>query len=165
MIHLATLTQEERVALWAWCRTQSLEVVTHSSYVRGRTERWFRLGSNLQSLPKGRAKIVHLPDVEDALVLRIGDTFLPSWNSLLLCGGNTSIEWHRDHGHFLNEAVSCNLGRGVIQEDLPNGVLRTELVDGVIYALDVSRPHLVTQTSTERYSLTYRTIATRYLPG
>lgn len=73
-----------------WVEQQPLAEVTKSSYVNGRREVWYRRGSNLQSIPCGRAAVFDAPEPTERLA-RFGETYLPGWHSLLVCGGLTTI--------------------------------------------------------------------------
>lgn len=152
----------KRDLLWQWCRSLDLKPVTHSRYVNGRLEKWFCHSSNLQSVACGRAAIHREPPVP-LFVADIGDTYLPTWNSVLVCGGNTSILWHRDHSHFAPRAVMVNLGTCMFGEHTGTAEEEKDLVDGDVIDLDISVTHRARQTSTERFSITFRTIHPKYM--
>jgi hypothetical protein len=167
---LATLGAAEGKQMWDYCRALPLETTTHSSYAPNRKEVWRRLGSNLQSVTHGRAKVFRYPAAPDFLE-SIGSKHLPGWNSILICGGPTSISWHRDHSHFHGPAVMINLGTAVYREmknrhakDVrdPAGVTEATLLDGQVVLIDTKMLHSSQQMSTERFNLTFRTIKEEY---
>lgn len=158
-----------------WCRKQPLAETTYSSYVKGRLEKWYRMASNLQSIRFGKAQVYKVPNAPDWLNA-CGDKYLPSWNSLLVCGGPTSITWHRDHGHFEGPAVMINLGEATYTEAMRHADIKRlaegsiasafekrELKDGMIVLIDTKLPHMAVQTSKERFNLTFRTIKPEFL--
>jgi hypothetical protein len=155
-----------------WCRRQPLGEVTKSSYVKGRLEKWYRMGSNLQSIHLlGRARVFQCEEAP-LVVNYFGDLHLKGWNSLLVCGGPTTITWHRDHGHFFGPAVMINLGEATYHESDRNADINTptaikfqnyHLEDGMVVWIDTKMPHASTQISAERFNLTFRTIKPEYL--
>lgn len=161
----------------SWIKDQPLAEVTKSSYVNGRIEAWYALGSNLRSISAGTAQIFQAHKPWQRLV-DFGNRLLPGWNSILVCGGKTSIGWHRDHGHFESDAVMLNLGDAAFYElprnydiakaNSPEGQaeqVRTDLSMGMVLKLDIKQPHKSEQTSSERYHITWRIIKPVHMPG
>lgn len=106
---LGKISGDNLVAAHEIARSIELTQEVHSYYAPNRIEKWFRYASNLQSIPKGRARIERYSEAHPRLT-KLGDRLCPNWHSLLVCGGHlpetsTSIQWHRDHGHFVAEAV------------------------------------------------------------
>ncbi len=141
----------------------------HSTYAPKRVESWFRLGSNLQSLPAEKALIFPAPP--HGRVTSLGDRLFPHWHSLLVCGGNqpdtsTTISWHRDHGHFHGLSLMLNLGEAIYKEQPRNSnlVMEARLTDGLIVLIDTKLLHSAEQLSTTRYNFTFRKIKQQYLP-
>jgi hypothetical protein len=169
---LTTLTLEDTAAFTAWCKEQNLEHTTGSTYVNGRVEKWFVNGSNLQSIASGRGRIFPAESLP-ASIAAVGNRFLRGWNSVLVCGGKTTISWHRDHGHFHGPAVMINLGEALYEEaarnaDMKNltGVTGLKLLNGNVVWIDTKNPHRATQLSAERFNITFRTIKPEFLvPG
>lgn len=154
-----------------WCRKQKLAETTYSSYVKGRLEKWYRMGSNLQSIKLGYAKVFKCTDAP-GWITACGDKYLPGWNSLLVCGGPTTIDWHRDHGHFFGPAVMINLGEAKYSEAERHAAISAgsspraqshDLKDGMIVLIDTKLPHKSEQVSPERFNLTFRTIRPEFL--
>lgn len=161
---IGQLSKGARDWLRDWARQQPLAEVTHSGYVRGRLEAWYRLGSNLQSVHCGRASITAAPEPPERLA-DFGERNLPGWRSLLVCGGPTAISWHRDHSHFEAEAVMINLGDAVFRERDSNVEEGLILSDGDVVRLDIKVLHMAEQKSTERFNFCFRRIKTEYLPS
>ena len=161
---IGLLPQEGRDWLRSWVREQPLAEVTHSGYVRGRLEAWYRLGSNLQSVYCGRGAVFAAPEPPERLT-SFGDRVLPGWHSLLVCGGPTAISWHRDHPHFEAEAVMINLGDAVFRER--DGNIEEGLVfgDGDVVRLDIKVLHMAEQKSAERFNFCFRRVKAEYLPS
>lgn len=170
------LSQDNLKLIREWCQKQPLELMTKSSYVKGRLEKWYRYASNLQSIT-GRGEVFYAGEPKDDLAYDIicafGNVLLPGWNSLLVCGGPTSIGWHRDHGHFMGPAVMINLGEALYSElprhsDIKQANLLTSkgrlLKDGEIVEIDTKMPHQSVQQSKERFNLTFRTIKFEFMP-
>ncbi len=151
-------------------RSLELSREVHSAYAATRLEKWYRFGSNLQSIPAGRGRIFQCQEPHNRLVA-LGERIYPGWHSLLVCGGvlpesSTSITPHRDHGHFVADAVMLNLGEAVYREQPERGNNRTvehKLTDGLIVRINTKLIHSAQQTSTERYNFTYRKIKAEYL--
>lgn len=77
----------------------------------------------------------------------------------LVCGGDTSIRPHRDHGHFAAEALTINLGEAVYYEWSGCVTEPMLLRDGDVVLLDVKTTHSARQTSPERFNITFRRLA------
>jgi hypothetical protein len=169
MMLLEKLSEQLKDRMIEWCNQQPLKEETGSTYVKGRLEKWYRFGSNLQSVRSGRDRVFACPDVPD-FIAEIGNRYLPSWNSVLVCGGPTSIHWHRDHGHFLGPAVMINLGlakyewadRGADVNAL-TGMKSAELQSGDVVRIDTKCPHRSTQISAARFNITFRTIKAEFM--
>lgn len=159
---IGTISQDAREWLRAWARQQPLDEVTKSSYVSGRREAWYRLGSNLQSLAAGRAKLFAAPEPPQRLI-DFGDRLLPGWHSLLVCGGKTTITPHRDHSHFEAEAVMINLGGAVYAEHVGATSESISLCDGDVVRLDIKVTHSARQLSDERFNFTFRRVKPEFL--
>lgn len=159
---IGRLPVNAREWLRCWAAAQPLEEVTKSSYVRGRSEAWYRLGSNLQSIPCGRAALFTAPEPPERLAT-FGERHLPGWHSLLVCSGATSITPHRDHGHFCNEAVMINLGEAVFTEHAGMAAESLPLRDGDVVQLDIKVTHSAQQTSSERYNFCFRRVKREFL--
>ena len=159
---LGQINPEARAWLLAWIKQEPLAEVTKSSYVHGRLEKWYRRGSNLQSLARGHAQLFKCPDPPDRLI-QFGDRSLPGWHSLLVCGGPTSIHWHRDHGHFERQAVMINLGRAVYRELDKEVVESLTLEDGDVVELDIKVIHVADQLSPVRFNFCFRRIKPEFL--
>lgn len=166
---LTTLTGAQLEQFRAWCRSLDLKEVTKSGYVKGRKEKWFTHGSNLQSPTKGGA--IFAADAAPDFIKEIGDKYYKGWNSILVCGNPTSIKWHRDHGHFEANAVMINLGTAKYEEmtyrhaKIGDGseIKTTDLKDGQIVMINTKLLHQSTQTSDERFNITFRRIKDEYL--
>ena len=101
----------------------------------------------------------------DNRIQALGDRLLPGWQSLLVCGGDTTIHWHRDHGHFAGLAVLVNLGEACYMErDYEQGELKYDLTDGMVVRINTKLLHQAVPRSTPRYSLTFRHIKPAFLP-
>lgn len=139
----------------------------HSGYAPNRVEAWYRYSSNLQSIANGRGKITLNPEPHERLV-KLGDRYLPNWHSLLVCGGDTTINWHRDHGHFAAHALMLNLGDAYYYEQ-PNRnsdeVVRHHLSDGLVVLIDTKLLHRAEQLSSVRYNFTFRRIKPQFIPA
>lgn len=160
---LGKLSGEELEYIRTWCRSLKLLPITKSSYVGGRVEKWFNIGSNLQNIRLGRAKITVNEIVPD-FISQWGTRFLSGWNSVLVCGGATSINWHRDHGHFEAPAVMINLGSALYTEQVyGEGEKSQHLTDGTIVKINTKLLHKSEQQSTERFHITFRTIKEQFL--
>jgi hypothetical protein len=147
-------------------RTAPLAEITGSSYVKGRLEAWYERGSNLQSIPAGRARIFTATPAWDRL-RNLGNLYLPGWHSMLVCGGQTSIDWHRDHGHFEGDGLMLNLGEAEFwtQSD-PRDVStqqRILLTDGMVVRIQIKVLHRSVQRSPERFHVTWRKIRPAFL--
>lgn len=161
---IGRLPVDAREWLRNWVTKQPHKEVTKSSYVRGRTEGWYRLGSNLQSIPCGRAALFAAPEPPERLAA-FGDRHVPGWHSLLVCGGTTSITPHCDHGHFCNEAVMINLGEAVFVEHVGTASESLTLRDGDVVRLDIKVTHSAQQTSSERFNFCFRQVKREFLGG
>jgi hypothetical protein len=95
----------------------------------------------------------------------LGDRLLPGWHSLLVCGGDTTIHWHRDHGHFEGIAVMVNLGEAFyLERDYEQGELQHHLTDGLVIRINTKLLHKAVPISAPRYNLTFRHIKPEFLP-
>lgn len=159
---IGRINAEARSWLLAWVKQEPLDEVTKSRYVNGRLEKWYRTGSNLQSLARGHARLFSCPEPPERLI-KFGDQNLPGWHSLLVCGGPTSIHWHRDHGHFERIAVMINLGRAVYRELDKEVIESVTLEDGDVVELDIKITHAADQLSNERFNFCFRRIKPEFL--
>jgi hypothetical protein len=141
--------------------------VVKSSYAPLRLERWYGYASNLQSIKEGRADVnwvENFPDWLDELRLK----YFPESNSALICKGNrpdseTSIDWHRDHGTFESKVTMINFGYAVLYvQDYKTGTEVYTLKDGQVVDFDSKLLHKSTQTSDERYIITFRKVKTEF---
>ncbi len=150
--------------LYAWVENQELTKAVHSSYAPDRLEKWWRMGSNLQSISAGRAQIFSAPE-PPLLITRLGDRLLPGWHSILVCGGDTTINWHRDHGHFEAIAVMINLGKAWYKEQ-PLRNLNTEnnifLGNGDVIEINTKLLHSAMPLN-QRFNITFRKIKPQFL--
>lgn len=100
-------------------------------------------------------------------IAAIGEKHIPGWNSCLVCGGLTNIDWHRDHGHFTDPAVMINLGDALYEEmpdpKMPNQKNSYNIKDGQILLLNTKLLHKATQVSDVRFNITFRIIRTEFL--
>jgi hypothetical protein len=138
-----------------------------SSYAPLRLEKWYGYGSNLQSIKDGRVEVgwtENFPDWIDELRVK----YFPEANSALICKGQrpdseTSIDWHRDHGTFENHVVMINFGYAVFYiQDYYNGTEVITLKDGHVVEFDSKLLHKSTQSSDERYIITFRRVKTEF---
>ncbi len=159
---VGTLSVEARTYLRDWVRQEPLDEVTKSSYVSGRKEKWYRLGSNLQCIQTGRDKLFAATEPPQRLI-DFGDRLLLGWHSLLVCGGKTTITAHRDHGHFEAEAVMINLGGAVYAEHIGAASESISLCDGDVVRLDIKVTHSSRQLSDERFNFTFRRVKPEFL--
>jgi hypothetical protein len=89
---------------------------------------------------------------------------MPTWNSILVCKGhlpesNTSIAWHRDHGHFHGPAVMINFGKSEYsQKHYELGLQSMELNNGDIVSINTKLLHQSYQRSKLRYNITFREV-------
>ncbi|MGG6294161.1 hypothetical protein ACQ4M4_07045 [Leptolyngbya sp. AN02str] len=150
--------------LWQWVEDVPLsETALRSRYAPNRRVKCFGIASNLQSIAKGRAKLVQAADPGDR-IRALGDRLLPGWHSLLVCGGDTTIHWHRDHGHFVGTAVMVNLGEAVYYErDYELGEQRHTLTDGMVIRMNTKLLHKAVPISTPRYNLTFRHLKPEFI--
>lgn len=162
--HLAT---DDRTFLEEWCREQHLARVAQSRLAPKRVEKWFGLASNLAYIHTGQAQVYVATSFEviPSILKQMGDLLLPGWNSILVCGGDTTIRLHKDHPHFQATALSINLGVAEYEEVKPQPLGRqlSTLLPGQVLELDISIPHRATQTSESRYNVTFRTIKGSFL--
>jgi hypothetical protein len=139
-------------------------IAIRSRYAPNRLVKCFGIASNLQSIAKGRAKLVQAADPGD-LIRALGDRLLPGWHSLLVCGGDTTIHWHRDHGHFQGTAVMVNLGEAFyFERDYELGELQHHLTDGLVIQINTKLLHKAVPISVPRYNLTFRHLKPEFLP-
>lgn len=153
------------VELWDWVESLTLSpTAIRSRYAPNRRVKCFGIASNLQSIARGRAKLTHVEQPAPR-IQTLGDRLLPGWHSLLVCGGDTTIHWHRDHGHFEGMAVMVNLGEAIYREKDPvQGELNHHLTDGMVIRIDTKRLHCATPLSTPRYNLTFRHLKPEFIP-
>lgn len=151
-------------ALWDWVTTLPLSpTALRSRYAPNRRVKCFGIASNLQSITKGRAKLTRVDDPPPR-IQDLGDRLLPGWHSLLVCGGDTTIDWHRDHGHFEGIAVMVNLGEAIFMEWEPQrGELQHHLTNGLVIRIDTKQLHRAVPLSTPRYNLTFRHLKPEFL--
>jgi len=151
--------------LWAWVESVELSLTAiRSRYAPNRRVKGFRVVSNLQSIAKGRDRLIQVEE-PDQRIRELGDRLLPGWHSLLVCGGDTTIHWHRDHGHFEGTAVMVNLGEALYQErDYERGELHHHLTDGLVVRINTKLLHQATPLSTPRYNLTFRHLKPEFIP-
>jgi hypothetical protein len=156
---------ENLAALWSWVESLSLSpTAIRSRYAPNRSVKCFGIASNLQSITKGRSRLVRVESPESR-IQALGDRLLPGWHSLLVCGGDTTIHWHRDHGHFEGMAVMVNLGKAFYMErDEQQGELQHHLTDGLVVRINTKLLHQALPLSTPRYNLTFRHIKPAFLP-
>lgn len=169
---LGKISGDNLVAAYDIAQQIELSQEVHSYYAPNRIEKWFRYGSNLQSIPKGRARIEKHSEPHPRLT-KLGDRLYPNWHSLLVCGGNlledtsTSIQWHRDHGHFAADAIMLNLGQAIYREQPDRGsdrIVEHHLTEGLIVRINTKLLHCAEQVSQTRYNFTFRSIKAEYLP-
>lgn len=134
-----------------WLRSEPLRPTTHSRFVSGRLERWYRAGTDLRCDPT----VFAAPEPPKRIVA-LGDAVLPGWQSLLCCGGRTSIARHRDHRCFAAEAAMLNLGEAALSYWIDGAERELVLLDGDLIRLDVSVLHASDQLSDERFCITFR---------
>ncbi len=154
------LPPEELSPIVEWMAALPLQEVTKSSYVNGRTEKWFRAGSNLQSPDGGRGRVFRCEEPPD-FVVALGDRQLPGWHSLLVCGGRTSIGLHSDHQHFERQAVMLNVGWAEFSEHGRQS--STITLEDALYLLDTGVQHSSLQLAPIRFHATFRRICPRFL--
>ena len=139
-----------------------------SSYAPDRVEKWYGYFSNLKSIKEGRSELAmgdSFPDWLEACK----DKYFKEANSALICSGckpktNTSIEWHRDHGHFYNKVVMINFGEAMFYvQTYDEGTLIKKLVDCDVVEFDSKFSHKSQQISTERYIVTLRQVKREFL--
>jgi hypothetical protein len=156
---------ENLAELWEWVRSLSLSpAAIRSRYAPNRSVKCFGIASNLQSIAKGRARLFQADDPGER-IRSLGNRLLPSWHSLLVCGGDTTIHWHRDHGHFEGIAVMVNLGEAYyFERDYEQGELQHHLTDGLVIRINTKLLHQAVPLSTPRYNLTFRHLKPEFLP-
>lgn len=154
--------------LYSWVEQQDLTRTTYSNSAPARIEKWYRFASNLQSLSSGRAAI-YAADYPGERICALGDRLYPDWHSLLVCGGDTTINWHFDHGHFLGKAVMVNLGEALYSECskrsgyTPIKWQDYHLTDGMVVEIDTKLLHKAQPLSMTRCNLTFRRFKSQYL--
>jgi hypothetical protein len=151
--------------LWQWVESLDLSpTAIRSRYAPNRRVKCFGIASNLQSIAKGRARLVRTEE-PDHRVRMLGDRLLPGWHSLLVCGGDTTIHWHRDHGHFAGIAVMVNLGEALyLERDYELGELQHHLTDGLVVRINTKLLHKAIPLTNPRCNLTFRHIKPEFLP-
>jgi len=156
---------ENLAELWGWVETLSLSpTAIRSRYAPNRQVKCFGIASNLQSISKGRAKLSRTDDPGER-VRSLGEHLLPGWHSLLVCGGDTTIHWHRDHGHFEGMAVMVNLGEAFyFERDYEQSEVQYHLTDGLVIRINTKLLHKAIPISTPRYNLTFRCVKPEFLP-
>ena len=164
---IGEISGKELENIWDWVQSQNLSKCVNSSYAPQRIERWYGFGSNLQSLKNGKAKIFSAERPSD-LIINLGDKLYPGWHSLLVCGGDTTIRWHFDHGHFIGKAVMLNLGEAIYRECTKSKGYKPiewdehRLTNGLIVEIDTKLLHSAEQISKTRYNLTWRKFKEEY---
>jgi len=151
--------------LWTWVESLPLSATAiRSRYAPNRRVKCFGVASNLQSIAKGRAKLTRV-DSPEPRIQALGERLLPGWHSLLVCGGDTTIHWHRDHGHFEGIAVMVNLGEAIYMErDYTQGEMHHHLTDGLVVRINTKLLHRAVPVFTPRYNLTFRHLKSEFLP-
>lgn len=157
----------EYAAFLEWLDSLEFKKQLHSSYAPSRLERWFEKGSNLQSILDNRAEIVKYEKMPAALTLYCKKLW-SDYDSVLVCKGkkpssDTSIDWHRDHGHFEAKAVMLNFGTSEYGQRHYSGELTLDRIeDGDIVEIDTKIVHKSTQLSDLRYNVTLRKVKMKY---
>lgn len=156
---------ENLTNLWEWIESLSLSPnAIRSRYAPHRCVKCFGIASNLQSIAKGRARLIQTDDPGER-IRSLGNRLLPDWHSLLVCGGDTTIHWHRDHGHFEGIAVMVNLGEAFyFERDYDRGELQHHLTNGLVIRMNTKLLHKAIPLSTPRYNLTFRHLKAEFLP-
>lgn len=158
---LGNISGQSLLDLYRWVEKQPLDKVVHSNYAPNRIEKWYKFGSNLQSLRMGKHRIFEA-DKPDTRVNDVGERLYPNWHSLLVCGGDTNIDWHFDHGCFVADAVMINLGEAMYFECVkskgyqPVTWFEHPLKDGMVVKINTKLLHKSEQISPVRYNLTFR---------
>jgi hypothetical protein len=156
---LGFIKGDSLTGLETWMRSLSLDSTVRSSYAPFRTEKWFGYGSNLQNASTNGA--IFKTDSPPERIKLLGDKLLAGWHSILVCGGNTSINWHRDHAHFEGLAVMVNLGLAKFSEwDVGD----YELTHGQVVEIDTKVLHRAEPLCPNRMNLTFRKIKPQFLP-
>lgn len=160
---LGRIEAEKLAVLWAWVESLSLlPTPIRSRYAPNRLVKCFGIASNLQSIAKGRGRLVRTND-PGARMRSLGERLLPGWHSLLVCGGDTTIYWHRDHGHFEGTAVMVNLGEALYSErDHEQGTLQHHLTDGLVVRINTKLLHKAIPLSTPRYVSHFVTLSLNF---
>lgn len=166
---LVKIDFDECAVILDWLNTLSFGKKVKSSYAPERLEQWFRAGSNMQSITDGRGKIEYHDEAPD-FVSKIGDTYMKEgWDSILVCKGekpfsDTSIDWHRDHGHFEGPAIMFNWGESIyMEQDYDQGTLTGAIGYGDVVRINTKLVHKSTQLSDLRYNITFRKIKQQYI--
>lgn len=161
---IGRIQNENLTDLWHWVRSLSLSATAiRSRYAPNRLVKCFGVASNLQSIAKGRARL-HRVEAPEERIRVLGDRLLPGWHSLLVCGGDTTIQWHRDHGHFEGTAVMVNLGEAYyFEQDYEQGTLQHHLTDGLVIRINTKLLHKAVPISHPRYNLTFRHLKPEFL--
>ena len=159
---------EASLQIFKWLQSISdFEQHLKSSYSKDRLEVWYGLGSNLQSIVDKRGAVTQY-SAPPEFVAEIGNKYLPKWNSILVCKGNspdsnTSIHWHRDHGHFFGPAVMVNFGKAEYsQRHYEHGIQSMDLTNGDIIEINTKLIHQAKQISKLRYNITFREVRPEY---
>ena len=132
--------------IFEWLQSLKFDKLVKSSYAGDRLEMRVGLGSNLQSIPNKRGQITKHSE-PPSFIAEIGNKHMPTWNSILVCKGhlpesNTSIAWHRDHGHFHGPAVMINFGKSdYSQKHYELGIQGLQLNNGDIISIDTKLLH------------------------
>lgn len=144
------------------------EKTVKSSYAPTRLEKWYGYGSNLQSVKDGNGEIKWVKDFPLWLEI-LKEYYFTDANSALLCYGkqpesDTSIENHRDHQHFENTVVMINVGEAIFYvHDYDKGTLVENLKTNDVVKFDSKLMHKSTQTSEERWIITFRKVRKEFL--
>lgn len=137
-----------------WVQRQPLDKAQDSD----RYEMWFQKHNSDKVMRSPRGVITRELPLVNA-IQTIATTYLPSWNSLLVCSGGTSIDWHVDPAFFANTAVMINLGEVTFSS---GDSLNNHIFSGTVLEFDISKPHKSVQLTQERHSLIFRTIRRDY---
>lgn len=161
---IGRISGEDLAELWKWVESLPLSpTAIRSRYAPNRSVKCFGIASNLQSIAKGRARLFQTDD-PGSRIRSLGERLLPGWHSLLVCGGDTTIHWHRDHGHFAGMAVMVNLGEAFyFERDYEQGELQHHLTDGLVIQMNTKLLHKAMPLSTPRYNLTFRHLKPEFL--
>lgn len=151
-----------------WMQAEPLTKAAGYASAPDRLEAWYGLGSNLAIDRKERV-VLEAP-LPPERICQLGSRLFNGWDSLLLCGGNTYISWHRDHGHFEASAVMVNIGEAVFSMKVPGvfpakeEIVEWYLTDGQVVRIDTKLLHCAKPVTPGRMSLTFRKVKEDHLP-